>query len=305
MNKQLLISLLCGMMLVAGTGCKNENTPEDTTVKTRHLTIKMNDSAGAPIKKATITDEGTTLLAEWTAGDEVSCCNLSRPNSSPLYIGTMTAATSGVKTDLTGDVNCTADDYLAIVYPAADLSASSYEMGDGIHGKFTIDLTGQDGSLSKLATNYHYVYGRAHVESVTGTTATATMDKMQSLLTVCKFSFVDKTNPGVALLINTLTISYGGSDSKTDKYPQSATVTVTNLTENNAASAVADEPTTPLTITCPSAQNEVYVALLPESDKVEYKFTVTSGSDTYTGKAEAHLKKGEYVPATGLKLIKQ
>ena len=308
MNKQFVISFLCGVMLVAGTACKSQNTPEDTTVKTRHLTIKMNDAAGAPVRhmpNATITDQVSTLLAEWTAGDEVSYCNLSRPNSSPLYIGTMTAATSGVKTDLTGDVNCTADDYLSIVYPAADMSESSYEMGDGIHGKFTIDLTGQDGSLSKLANNYHYVYGRAHVESVTGTTATATMDKMQSLLTVCKFSFVDKTNPGVALPINTLKISYGGSDSKTDKYPQSATVTVTNLTENNAASAVADEPTTPLTITCPSAQNEVYVALLPESDKVEYKFTVTSGSDTYTGKAEAHLKKGEYVPATGLKLIKQ
>ena len=298
---------LCGVMIVAGTACKNANTPEDKTVQKRHLTIKMSDSAaGAPvrhIKNATITDEGSTLLAEWTAGDAVSYCNLSRPDGTPLYIGTMTAATSGVKSDLTGDVNCTENDYIAVVYPAADLSSLSYEMGDNIHCKFSISLAGQDGTLSTLASTYHYVYGRAHVISTSGDNAVAEMDKMQSLLTVCKFSFVDKTNPGVALPINTLTISYGGSDSKTDKYPQSATVTVTNLTENNAASAVADEPTTPLTITCPSAQNEVYVALLPESDKVEYKFTVTSGSDTYTGKAEAHLKKGEYVPATGLKLV--
>lgn len=306
MNKQLVISFLCGVMLVAGTGCKNENTPEDKTVQKRHLTIKMNDSAGAPIKKATITDQVSTLLAEWTAGDVTSFCNLSRPNSSPLYIGTMTAATSGVKTDLTGDVNCTADDYLAIVYPAVDMSESSYEMGDGIHGKFTISLAGQDGTLSTLASTYHFVYGRAHVESVTGTTATATMDKMQSLLTICKFSFVEKDHESDgALPINTLTISYGGAGSDAGKYPQSATVEVTNMTTNTAAEAVkVDGSTIPLTINAGGA-TEVYVALLPEIASRIYNFTVTSGSDTYTGTAEAHLKKGEYVPATGLKLIKQ
>lgn len=303
MNKQFVISFLCGVMLVAGTGCKNENTPEDKTVQKRHLTIKMNNSAGAPIKKATITDQVSTLLAEWTAGDVTSFCNLSRPNTKPLYIGTLTAASSGVKTDLNGDVVCTADDYLAIVYPAVDMSASSYEMGNGIHGRFTISLAGQDGSLSKLASTYHYVYGRAHVLSVTGTTATATMDKMQSLLTVCKFSFKDKATDAV-LPINTLSISYGGAGSNAGKYPQTATVTVTNLTTNTAAQAVAVAGSTPLTIDAGGA-TEVYVALLPEIGSCEYKFTVTNDDGTYTGKAEAWLKKGEYVPATGLKLIKQ
>lgn len=305
MNKQFVISFLCGVMLVAGTACKNENTPEDKTVQKRHLTIKMNDAAGAPIKKATITDEGSTLLAEWEAGDAVSYCNLSRVNtpSEALIIGTMTAASSGVKSDLNGNVECTADDYIAVVYPSVDMSALSSKMGDGIHGRFTISLAGQDGTLSTLATHYHCVYGRAHVESVTGTTATATMDKMQSLLTICKFSFKDKATDAV-LPINTLTISYGGSDSKTGKYPQSANVEVTNLTKNSEAQAVGATPSEALTINAGGA-TEVYVALLPESDKVEYKFTVTNGSGTYTGTAEAWLKKGEYVPATGLKLTKQ
>ena len=308
MNKQFVISFLCGVMLVAGTACKNQNTPEDKTVKIRHLTIKMNDAAGAPVRhmpNATITDEGSTLLAEWKAGDEVSYCNLSRVStpSEDLIIGTMTAATSGVKTDLNGDVECTANDYLAIVYPAADLASQSSITGDHPdYCKYTISLAGQDGSLSKLANNYHFVYGRAHVESVTGTTATATMDKMQSLLTICKFSFVEKDNESAgALPINTLTISYGGSDSKTGKYPQSANVEVTSLTENGEAQAVGATPSEALTINAGGA-TEVYVALLPESDKVEYKFTVTSGSNTYTGTAEAHLKKGEYVKAPNLKL---
>ena len=300
--KNYMMIFLCGMMVVAGTACKNENAPEDKTVQKRYLTIKMSDAAGAPIKKATITDEGSTLLAEWKAGDEVSYCNLSRVKtpSDDLIIGTMTAASSGVKSDLNGDVECTANDYLAIVYPAVDMSTSTYSYGDGVHGKFTISLVGQDGSLSKLATHYHCVYGRAHVLSVTGTTAEAEMEKMQSLLTICKFSFTDGTNP---IPVNTLTISYGGSDSKTGKYPQSATVTVTNLTENSAAAAegVLPSSVTPLTINAGGA-TEVYVALLPETGSCEYKFTVTSGSNTYTGTAEAHLKKGEFVPALGLKL---
>ena len=304
-NSRYILFLLCALAATGMTGCKNQNTPEDKTVQKRHLTIKMNDAAGAPIKKATITDEGSTLLAEWKADDAVSYCNLSRVNtpSENLIIGTMTAASSGVKSDLNGDVECTADDYIAVVYPSVDMSVLSCKMGDGIHGKYTINLAGQDGTLSTLATHYHCVYGRAHVESVTGTTATATMDKMQSLLTICKFSFKDKATDAV-LPINTLTISYGGSDSKTGKYPQSANVEVTNLTTNTAAQAVGATPSEALTINAGGA-TEVYVALLPESDKVEYKFTVTSGSNTYTGTAEAWLKKGEYVPATGLKLTKQ
>lgn len=306
MNKQ-LIYFLCGLMVVAGTSCKNENTPEDKTVQKRYLTIKMNDAAGAPVRhmpNANITDEGSTLLAEWKAGDEVSYCNLSRVNtpSDDLIIGTMTAATSGVKTDLNGDVECTADDYLAIVYPAVDMSTSTYSFGDGIHGRFTISLAGQDGTLSKLATHYHCVYGRAHVESVTGTTAEATMQKMESLLTICKFSFKDK-NTNAPIPVGTLTISYGGAGSDANKYPQSASVTVDVLTENNEANAVrVAGSTVPLTVTCPSEQSEVYVALLPETASRIYNFTVTNTSGTYTGTAEAHLKKGEYVKAPNLKL---
>ena len=297
-----IMIFLCTMMLVAGTACKNQNTPEDKTVQKRHLTIKMNDAAGAPIKKATITDEGSTLLAEWKAGDEATYCNLSQQNSGTAYTGTLTAATSGVKTDLNGDVECMANDYLAVVYP----KNTTFVYNDpGTNYTYTFPLSGQDGTLATLATSYHQVYGRAYVLSVDDKTATATMDKMQSLMTICKFSFKDKATDAV-LPINTLTISYGGSDSKTGKYPQSASVTVSNLTENSAAAAEGVLPgsVTPLTINAGGA-TEVYVALMPEINTVEYKFTVTNDNGTYTGTAEAWLKKGEFVPATGLKLIKQ
>ena len=301
-----MMIFLCGMMVVAGTACKNENAPEDKTVQKRHLTIKMSDdAAGMPIRRikdATITPEGNTLLAEWTAGDQATYCNLSRQDEGAPYKGTLTAVSTGVKSDLTGDVECTADDYLAVVYPAN----STFPYNDpGTNYTYTFLLSGQDGTLAKLATSYHQVYGRAHVLSVDDKTATATMDKMQSLLTLCKFSFVEKDHEANgALPINTLTIAYGGNDSKTNKYPQSATVTVTNLTENSAAQAVGATPSEALTINADGA-TEVYVALLPDTGTCEYKFTVTNGSDTYTGTASAWLKKGEYVVATNLRLTQQ
>lgn len=49
---------------------------------------------------------------------------------------------------------------------------------------------------------------------------------------------------------------------------------------------------------------EVYVALFPDMGAT-YSFTLTSGGNTYTGTATATLKEGEFVPATGLKLVKQ
>ena len=303
-----MLFFLCGVMMVAGTACKNQNTPEGKTLQKRHLTIKMNDSAASVkhIKNATITDEGSTLLATWTAGDAVSCCNLlTRDLNEDIITATLTATTTGRRSDLTGTVECMNGDELAIIYPVVDLSASSYEMGDGIHGKFTINLTGQDGSLERLASHYHYNYGRAHIISATETIAEATMEPMQSLLTVCKFSFVEKGHEGDgALPITTLTISYGGSGGYAGTYPQAANVEVTNLTMNTEAQAVAVAGLTPLTIHAGGA-TEIYVALLPEINTCEYQFTVTSGSDTYTGTASAWLKKGEYVPATGLKLTKQ
>ncbi len=297
-----IMIFLCGVMLVAGTACKSQNTPEDKTVQKRHLTIKMSDSAASPrrIVNADITDEGTTLLAEWKAGDEATYCNLSQQDFGTAYTGTLTAASTGVKSDLNGDVECMANDYLAVVYPA---NGTFVYNDPGTNYTYTFPLSGQDGTLATLATSYHQVYGRAYVLSVDDKTATATMDKMQSLLTICKFSFKDKATDAV-LPINTLTISYGGSDSKTGKYPQSASVTVSNLTENSEAQAVGTTPSEALTINAGGA-TEVYVALLPETGSCEYKFTVTSGSNTYTGTAEAWLKKGEYVPATGLKLTKQ
>jgi hypothetical protein len=129
---------------------------------------------------------------------------------------------------------------------------------------------------------------------------------MKSLRTVCKFSFVDKAT-NEAIPVNSLSIRYGGSGSDVDTYPQTATVSlkdVNGVLDQADVHATGNESSGPLTINCPTAQAAVYVALLPTSAQRTFSFTVTySSGNTYSGTAKAKLTEGEYVVATGLKLM--
>jgi hypothetical protein len=307
----LMLFVLGGMMLAGLTACSgdddtatNGSAPQtaDDGVKVRRLTITEADGGAAETRqaltRASLT-EGDGLTAKWTAGDALTYCNLSRVdygNGEAPYSGGLTAASTAATSQFTGNVACSAGDYLAVVYPAATFTTNS---------QYTIALSGQDGTLAGLATRFHYVYGKALVNSVTDATADATMPKMKSLLTVCKFSFVDKSNDA-AIPIQTLTISYGGNGSDAGKYPQTATVICDkNTAQDDVHATGAAGSSEALTITCPTAQAAVYVALLPTAQRT-FRFTVSGGSgSTYTGTAKATLTEGEYVEATGLKLTKQ
>ena len=247
------------------------------------------------LTRASLAEGDDILTASWTAGDGLTYCNLSRSNPSTynIYSGSLTAASTATTSQFTGNVYCFAGDYLAVVYPA-----TTFENND----RYTISLTGQDGTLSRLATNYHYVFGKATVTEVTETTATATMPKMKSLLTVCKFSFVDK-NTNAVIPIKTLSISYGGSGSDAGTYPQSATVAIGANTSQADVHATGVASNSPLLLE--GSGEAFYVALLPTAAQSTFNFTVTNASGTYTGTAKATLVEGEYVVATDLKLTKQ
>ena len=304
-----MLFVLGGMMLAGLTACSGDDdtatdgsTPQmaDDGVKVRRLTITEADDGAAEARqaltRASLTEDDG-LTAKWTAGDALTYCNLSRVdygNGDALYSGGLTAASTAATSQFTGNVTCLKGDYLAVVYPAATFTTNS---------QYTIALSGQDGTLATLATSYHYVFGKARVTAVTDNTADATMPKMKSLLTVCKFSFVNKDG-GAAIPIKSLSISYGGSSSDVGKYPQTATVSIGVNTAQDDVHATGNESSGPLTINCPTAQAAVYVALLPTSAQRTFSFTVTDDSGkTYSGTAKAKLTEGEYVVATGLKLM--
>lgn len=312
MNKRrhYLWAMLGGMMFAGLTACSGDDDAADRPgdgVKVRRITITQTDGAAARqgMTRATLTEDDG-LTASWTAGDGLTYCNLSRSNYvydaevgeqvPKAYTGSLTAASTATTSQFTGSVTCDRGDYLAVVYPAATFVTNE---------SYTISLAGQDGTLGTLATKYHYVYGKAYVTSVTDNTADATMEKMKSLLTVCKFSFVDKTT-GNAIAIRSLTIGYGGSGSDADTYPQEATVAVspsTPMADIHATGATGGSKV--LTVSLTAAQGAVYVALLPTNGQRTFRFTVTDDSgNTYSGTAKATLTEGDYVVATGLKLTK-
>ena len=298
------ILFLGGMMLAGLTACAGDDDPADRPddgVKVRHMTITQTDGAAARqvLTRATLT-ENDGLSASWTAGDRLTYCNLSRTSMTyDIYSGPLTATSSAVTSQFTGDVECRQGDYLAVLYPAATFTTNE---------SYTISLAGQDGTLGTLAKKYHYVFGKAYVTSVTDNTADATMEKMKSLLTVCKFSFVDKAS-GKAIPIQTLAISYGGTGSDADKYPQTATVTIKDdktigIFEQADVHATGMAGSSPLLLEGSGEAQAFYVALLPTSYNRTFNFTVTNSSGTYSGTAKATLNEGEYVVATGLKLTK-
>ena len=247
--------------------------------------------------RASLLDGEELLTASWTEGDKLTYCNLSRMNpiTYSIYSGELTAVTTNAVSQFTGNVTCDTGDYLAVVYPATTFTTNT---------NYTIRLSGQDGTLETLARDFHCVYGKALVKSVSEGTATAEMMKMKSLLSVCKFSFIDKVT-SQPIHVKSLDISYGGTGSDEDAYPQTATVLIDKNTKQADIHAAGDSgSTTPLSITCPTAVTDVYIALLPTGGQRTFQFTVTDDSGTYYGTAKATLVEGDYVKATGLKLNK-
>ena len=321
-----LAGAVCSSLLFLGTACSTNNNPEQpkqqaelkprTLIVTQQAVSKVTPaSVVRRLPQATITDEGTTLDALWEINDAVFFRNLSRneyydeeTGTYPDLFGTLRADKAERIASFSGDrVWCTKDDQLALIYPALDVEnhPELFTFHESpLSSEYTISVAGQDGSLATLAKDFHHIYGIASVVSVTETTANAELAEMKSLLTVCKFSFEDKDHPGTLLPISTLQISYGGGGLYDGKYPRMGTVSIAQNVSAWDVSVEPNELTSPLTITPDGTPTEVYVALFPKTEQ-PYKFTVISGGNTYTGEATATLNEGEYVPATGLRLVKQ
>ncbi len=324
-----IMGIVCSSLLFLGTACSTNNTPDQpkqqaelkprTLIVTQQAVSKVTpESAIRRMPQATITENGDVLDALWNEGDAVFYRNLSYSydyyvnddDSKPLY-GTLYADKEASIVSFSGDrVWCDETNQLALIYPAPDLetnpSAFTFHK-DLLTAEYTISVAGQNGTLAKLAKDFHHIYGIASVVSVTGTTANAELAQMKSLLTVCKFSFEDKNHPGTSLPISTLEIKIGGEAYYVNTYPQQGTV---SIAQNVSAWNVSVEPDwkttaeggTPLTIDTKGVNpTEVYVALFPDMGAT-YSFTVTSTTGaatdgTYTGTATATLNEGEYVVA--------
>ena len=318
-----LAGIICSSLLFLGTACSSNNPDQpkqQAELKPRTLIVTEVESQKSKVERrlpqATITDAGETLNALWSKGDQISFRNMSRETYTPsgstdpvplegVLLADRAARIASFASN--NKVWCAERDQLVLVYPKTTAPAFEITGTNPLTARYTISLTLQDGSLATIANKCHHSYGFATVTEVTETTANAELSKMQNLLTVCKFSFVDETHPATPLPVSSLSISYGDGD-YAGTYPGTATVTVTQgtpctvtVTPVNQSKAAGGYP---LTVAPTGNPMEVYVALLPEADATKYSFRLESGENTYTGTATARLVAGEYVVATGLQLTK-
>ena len=287
-------------VLVAGCSHSEDDAavPVNKDVKTRLLTFTQVENRGS---RAVLNEKDNRLKALWKRGDQLGCCNLKLEESimtlGGISTGTLTTRDNNVVTSIfQGEMTCEQNDQLAVIYPATDFD---YELKSGEYfAKYTIILSGQDGTLRTLANRYHYMYGVATVNSVTNSTAEAS-GKMKSLLAVCKFSFKDENNNEIS--VKKLEISYfnDGIGGNQPIYPQSAIVKCYEDGSYSIDPVVPDDNDgVPLIINLKQAAEAVYVALLPVTTRTfHFKVTDANGG-TYTGKAMATLQAGEYVVAS-------
>jgi hypothetical protein len=299
------IWMIC-LIWVLAAGCSHSEddavVPVNKDVKTRLLTFTQVENRGS--RAVLNEDDENALKALWNSGDQLGCCNLSTleekiMNHEDISTGTLTAQDNNVRTSIfQGEMNCNQDHRLAVIYPVKNFGFG-LESGE-YFANYTITLSGQDGTLEKLANSYHYMYGVATVNSVTSSMAEAT-GKMKSLLAVCKFSFTD--GEGHTIRVKELEISFekNGVQGDIDTYPQTANVTCNINQEAVFADAVrSNDPLIIQTVLGSDSQypTDVYVALLPVTTRT-FRFNVTDANGgTYTGKAMATLQAGEYVVAS-------
>jgi hypothetical protein len=278
-----IIGMMCLLSLsVVFTSCSSDDDePQNTEQNTDGRKLRQLTIAEVPITRATLDESGSAVTASWTAGDKATLLNVSAIPIEILY-GEVAASSNAFTSTFTGSVSCDELDVVALIYPKVTPAV-------GV-GTYSVVLSGQKGTLTDIATHFHYVYGVGQVTSVKATTATATIEEMKSLLAMCKFTFNDGTNP---IPVKTLTINYEESG-----YPLTGTVT-----PSTDAGSVAVNPDWhedwdehQLTVTLDNEAYEVYVALFPERVNTTFRFTVTGSAGTYTSTAKAKLNAGKYYP---------
>ena len=281
----------CWMLAVMLCSCSSD---DDTT--------PQEDSNGRCMRQLTISNvqmntratiDPLTYAAAWATTDRPTYINLSRL-SEGLHYGTLTPSAAGASTTLTGNVYCGVGDNIAIILPTVIPVLPSGESAPS----FTIDLSGQKGTLADIGARYHYIYGVGTVTSTDGGTATGSITNTKSLLSLCKFTFKNGENP---VNVKSVQINYKSEyTSNLMGYPQTGKVSL--LANLAAVSALADKSpySGPLSITLDNSNAEgiVYVAMFPEADKLTFHFTVSDGTKTYTATKSAKMLEGRYYEVT-------
>lgn len=256
-----ITKILCGGMLavLAFTACEsnNDNAVADGGSYLQHVTLQA--SMGGADTRALSEGEGNVITATFAAGDQVVVVD----DDGSTIVGTLTAATAGANTTLSGELNTktlTAGETVTLHYRSA-----------------TANYDDQVGTLDGIATGQDYATGTLTVSSLDPLTFGSNSVTLAARQSITKFSF---TSGGSPVSVKTFGIA-------AEDLVQSI---ATNGTETEGA----------VTGTLTTALSDVYVALRNNSDaKQTYSFTIKDdGGNWYTGTKIANLVNGKNYTAT-------
>jgi len=156
------------------SSCSEKENIENSINYQKTYTISVNASKSMGSLTRALSLEGKTLNAYWGEGEVVYVYNTEGTN-----IGTLTPNTTGsASTVLTGTITTTGlsvNDQLTLSFP-----------------RTTINYSGQDGTLSSIASKYDYAQANVTIKSINGnsiTTSNASFDNQQAIV---KFTLMDK-----------------------------------------------------------------------------------------------------------------
>lgn len=253
--------ILCGGMLavLAFTACEsnNDDAVADGGSYLQHVTLQA--SMGGADTRALSEGEGNAITATFAADDRVVVID----GDGKTEVGTLTAATAGKETTLSGL-----------------LDTSTLTNGETVtlhYRSATASYDDQVGTLDGIATGQDYATGTLTVSSLDPLTFESNNVTLVAKQSITKFSF---TSGGTPVSVKTFGIA--------------ATGLVQSIATNAAETVGA------VTGTLTTASSDVYVALRNNSGaKQTYSFTIKdNGGNWYTGTKRANLVNGKNYTAT-------
>ena len=256
-----ITKILCGGMLavLAFTACEsnNDDAVADGGSYLQHVTLQA--SMGGADTRALSEGEGNVITATFAAGDQVVVVD----GDGKKEVGTLTAATAGANTTLSGLLDTstlTAGETVTLHYRSA-----------------TANYDDQVGTLDGIATGQDYATGTLTVSSLDPLTFESNNVTLVAKQSITKFSFTS-----------------GGSPVSVKTFGIAAEDLVQSIATNGTETVGA------VTGTLATASSDVYVALRNNINAQHtYSFTIKDdGGNWYTGTKSANLGNGKNYTAT-------
>ena len=236
------------LLTVVLLSCSEDvNSQSDISTNNTYL-LHANASFGSN-KTRGLSLDGKTLNAVWKEGESVFVYD----NAWESNMGTLTPNPSATSsTSLSGTItgSIKKDDKLNFLFPRENW-----------------DYTGQDGTLESIEAKYDYSKAQVTVSSITGQSINTTDASFTNMQAIVKF--IITYSEGTNRPLTELKIS-----AKSGKLVQRY-----NFNDGNFVPVYGD-----ITVTPPSKENTVYVALCNENQSADTYFLTATYSYTYNGK---------------------